>query len=114
MPRVGSSTISSAGFRASHFASTVFCWLPPESVQTGFVRRPYLSCSRSAQSAREAPLGAARDQAETLHAPERGERDVALDREVHDEPLQAAVLGHEADAGGHRPRRRARRKPAVR
>ena len=51
MPRVGSSTIRRVGFRASHFASTVFCWLPPESVQTGFVKRPYLSFSRTAQSA---------------------------------------------------------------
>ncbi len=50
IPRVGSSTIRSDGFRASHFASTAFCWLPPESVHTGSVSRPYLSWSRSAQS----------------------------------------------------------------
>ena len=60
MPRVGSSTISSRGLRASHFASTTFCWLPPESVQTGLVSLPYLSCRRSAQSRanrRSAPCG---------------------------------------------------------
>src|SRR5262245_7145611 len=35
MPRVGSSTSSTRGAVASHFASTTFCWLPPESVETG-------------------------------------------------------------------------------
>src|SRR6266511_3343359 len=50
MPRVGSSTIRSDGFRPSHFASTTFCWLPPDSDMTVFERLPYLSCSRSAQS----------------------------------------------------------------
>ena len=29
-PRVGSSKISTPGWVASHFASTTFCWLPPE------------------------------------------------------------------------------------
>src|SRR5262249_48385442 len=60
MPRVGSSTMINLGLRASHFASTVFCWLPPESVQTGLVRRPYFSWSRIAQSRanlRSAPPG---------------------------------------------------------
>ena len=104
MPRVGSSTISSVGLRASHFASTTFCWLPPESVQTGFVSRPYLSCSRSAQSRREPPLGAARDQPAAPDAVERRERDVALDREVHHQPLLAAVLGDEPDARRPSPR----------
>ena len=31
MPRVGSSTSRTSGLRASHFASTTFCWLPPDS-----------------------------------------------------------------------------------
>src|SRR5262245_54970760 len=60
MPRVGSSTIRSAGRRASHFASTTFCWLPPESVDTAFHRWPYLSWSRVTQSLakrRSAPCG---------------------------------------------------------
>ncbi len=62
IPRVGSSTISSVGSRASHFASTTFCWLPPESVQAGFVSLPYFSCSRMRPVPREVPLGSARDQ----------------------------------------------------
>ena len=51
MPRVGSSTISTAGLRPSHLASTTFCWLPPDSMATGSVSRPYLIFSRAAQSA---------------------------------------------------------------
>ena len=35
MPWVGSSRISTRGLVASHFDSTTFCWLPPESVLTG-------------------------------------------------------------------------------
>src|SRR5215469_13388948 len=51
MPRVGSSTISTVGLRPSHLASTTFCWLPPDSIATGSVSRPYLIFSRAAQSA---------------------------------------------------------------
>ena len=54
MPRVGSSTISTAGLRLSHLASTTFCWLPPDSMETGSVSRPYLIASRAAQSAASA------------------------------------------------------------
>ena len=48
------------------------------------------------------------------NAVERGERDVALDREVHHQALLAAVLGDERDAGGHRRRRRSRRQRLAR
>src|SRR6478609_4011780 len=34
MPRVGSSRISRSGSVNSHLASTTFCWLPPESLDT--------------------------------------------------------------------------------
>ena len=59
IPRVGSSTISSTGLRPSHFASTVFCWLPPDRRDTGSVSLPYLSFSRTAQSAANARSAAA-------------------------------------------------------
>ena len=39
------------GWRPSHLASTTFCWLPPDSMDTGSVSRPYLTLSRTAQSA---------------------------------------------------------------
>ena len=51
MPRVGSSTMRMEGRRPSHLASTTFCWLPPDSIDTGSVSRPYLTLSRTAQSA---------------------------------------------------------------
>src|SRR5205814_8539050 len=44
---------------------------------------------------REAALGAARDEAPALDAVERRERDVALDREIHHQPLLAPVLRNE-------------------
>ena len=106
MPRVGSSTISSAGWRPSHLASTTFCWLPPDSRDTGSVSRPYLMFSRTAQSAANARSAARPDQAALAQPAERGERHVLLHRHVHDQALLPAVLGDEADPGGHRGRRR--------
>ena len=47
MPRVGSSTISTRGSVDSHLARTTFCWLPPESVDTGSDSLPALTCSAS-------------------------------------------------------------------
>ena len=60
MPRVGSSTMSSAGWRPSHLASTTFCWFPPDSWDTGSMSRPYLRLSRTAQSAANARSAADR------------------------------------------------------
>src|ERR1700761_6067295 len=51
MPLVGSSTMSTAGLGPSHLARTTFCWLPPDSMATGSVSRPYLILSLAAQSA---------------------------------------------------------------
>ena len=59
MPRVGSSTISTRGLVDSHLASTTFCWLPPDSVDTGSVSRPALTCSRSRPVARPRARSAA-------------------------------------------------------
>src|SRR5262249_25824737 len=60
MPRGGSSTMSSAGRRPSHLARTTFCWLPPDSMDTGSVSRPYFSRSRWAQSVANARSAADR------------------------------------------------------
>ena len=73
MPRVGSSTIRSVGLRPSHLASTVFCWLPPESVQTGFVSFAYFSRRRSAQS---------RAKARSEPAEDRGRLDERVSRDA--------------------------------
>ncbi|WP_285549433.1 hypothetical protein [Actinoplanes regularis] len=37
-PFVGSSSRTAAGPVPSHFASSTFCWLPPESCSTGGLR----------------------------------------------------------------------------
>src|SRR4051794_1125270 len=52
----------------------------------------------------EPALARGADEAEASKPPQRRERDVAADRHLHHEPLLAAVLRHEADAGFHRPR----------
>src|SRR5471032_909776 len=51
IPRVGSSMINTLGPVASHFPSTTFCWLPPDSVPTGASRSLALSRRRLPQSA---------------------------------------------------------------
>ena len=106
MPRVGSSTISSAGWRPSHLASTTFCWLPPDSWDTGSMSRPYLRLQPDRPVGRERPFRRRPDQAALAQPAERGERHVLLHRHVHDQALLPAVLGDEADARGHRAGRR--------
>src|SRR3954454_2205584 len=51
MPRVGSSTMSTRGSVDSHLASTTFCWLPPDRVDTGSDSFPALTCSFFDQAA---------------------------------------------------------------
>ena len=106
MPRVGSSIISSEGPRASHLPSTTFCWFPPDSVETAFHSRPNFSWSRSAQVGGEVPLAGAADEAEPAQPAERGQRDVPVDAEVHDQALLPSVLGHQGDSRRHRGKRR--------
>ena len=96
----------------------------PRGSRPGPSSRWNLSCSRVAHSRASAVLGAAADQPERARARRSPrQRRVAGDREVHDEALLAAVLGHEADArrasrraagraaaAGRRPRRGRRRR----
>lgn len=51
MPRVGSSMMSRSGLRESHFASTTFCWLPPERVEATVSSAFVLTSRRLAQMA---------------------------------------------------------------
>ena len=101
MPRVGSSTISTFGLVASHLPSTTFCWLPPDSVPTLSPSRWYLSCSRAAHSSASEFSAPLRISPVRASARRRVSDDVAGDREVHHEPLLAAVLGDEAEPGTH-------------
>ncbi len=46
-PRVGSSTMRTRDSRASHFARTTFCWLPPLRAETGVSIEGVLTARRS-------------------------------------------------------------------
>ena len=98
MPRVGSSTTSSFGPVASHLASTIFCWLPPESVPPSLSRLPALTCRRPAQAPGRAVLRGGAEQARAGEPVADDEGEVAGDRHVDDQALLAAVLGDEAHA----------------
>ena len=96
-PRVGSSKISTPGWTASHFASTTFCWLPPER------KRASCSSERARSSTRAGELLDADRvrQPAPLLAAERAQRQqrVVADRLGEREALELAVLGDEAHAG---------------
>ena len=99
----------------SHLASTTFCWLPPDSVDTGSVEPRRLDLQPLASRSRaDAPLGAAEQQAEPAERPAPGQRGVALDRQLHHQALLAPVLGHQREPGGDRGRGRAGRRAAGR
>ena len=78
----------------------------PRARWPGWPELPVLELEPRAPVGGEAALRGRQDEPEAPEPPERRERDVARDRHLHDEPLLAAILRHEADAGGHRRRRR--------
>ena len=66
MPRVGSSKITTFGAIDSHFASTTFCWLPPDRVPTSVSMEAVRMSSaalRSVALRRSAPVRISRCQA---------------------------------------------------
>jgi hypothetical protein len=106
MPRVGSSTISTLRFGGQPLGEHDLLLVAAGQRADRVGERPYFSCSRSAQSDAR-PRSAA-----PLEHPERGQRragqpDVALDRQLHDQALLAAVLGDQREPGRHRGARRA-------
>ena len=113
MPRVGSSTISTRGSVASHLASTTFCWLPPDRVDTGSVepRRLDLQPLRPGRAAARRSA-AAEQQPEPAQRPPAGQGRVALDRQLHHQALLAPVLGHQREPRRDRRGRVARRAAA--
>ena len=50
MPRVGSSKISTSGRLNIHFASTTFCWLPPERLPAAWKMLEHFTPKRFAFS----------------------------------------------------------------
>src|SRR5262249_4766201 len=98
MPRVGSSMMRMRGSAASHFASTTFCWLPPESWRAGWSGPRALIPSRLMKS--RARLCSLRRSANAppgkLFVP--GGRNILGDGLRPDKALEAAILRHIGDA----------------
>src|SRR3954470_18029267 len=113
MPRVGSSTMSTFGLVASHFPSTTFCWLPPDSVPTLSPSRWYLSCRRAAHSSASefsAPLrispvrASARSRvSDTLRAIERSITSPCWRRSSGTKPSPARMAASGGPRGSCRP-----------
>ncbi len=98
MPRVGSSMISTRGSVAIHFASTTFCWLPPESCFTALLRAARADAEALDRlSSPERAFAAAIDDEGLGDAVEDRERDVLADGLRPDQALQAAILRHIGD-----------------
>ena len=90
---------------ASHFDRTTFCWLPPDSVLTGWsklrnFRRRRLRCGSTRPSSLRA-----HDQPGHRRLADHRQGRVGEDGEVHDQALAEPVLRHVGDAGRHRGRR---------
>ena len=86
----------------------------PRASRPGSSSRPYLSCSRSAQSAAKRRSAPRRDQAQPLHAPSEASATLRSIEKSITRPCCRRSSGTSADAGRHRRRRRARREaPAV-
>ena len=99
MPRVGSSTMSSAG-RPSHLARTTFCWLPPDSMddrvgEPAVLQPQPLGPIAGERAARRPP----RIRPPFRSPPSEASATLRRDRHVHDQALLAPVLRHEADPG---------------
>ena len=109
MPRVGSSTIRATGCGRAISPAPPSAGCRPRASRPGSSAFAYFKRSRRAQSFAKLRSKLRRISPPRRTRVERGERDVALDREIHHEALLAPVLGDETDAGCHRCRRRARR-----
>ena len=102
-PRVGSSAISTRGGRTSHFANSTFCWLPPESVETGASNEEVRMSSSCDERRRAAALAAPADDAARRELPQVRQGHVLAHRADHHEPLLLAALGQHRDAEPRRP-----------
>ena len=118
MPCVGSSKMSTSAPDSSHFASTTFCWLPPERYPIGLSSSGTLICEPLDQvrARRVAPGRGSAAAASRLSRNRRsvGRRDVLADRERVHGALVLPVLGQQHDSGPHRVARPAdRHRPAL-
>ena len=112
MPRVGSSKMIARGCIASHFASTTFCWLPPESEPTSVADARARGCRAAAARPRPAPLRRRAAPARLRRAPAScgSEMFSAIERSSTT-PLRLAVLRHQVDAPRRSRRAASRSRP---
>ncbi len=99
-PTVGESRISSFGSVASHLASTMRCWLPPDSVETASSGLPILTVSSPIQWLTRSDFLRVEIRSTTVDDPaEHGKHDVVGDRLRLDEAERQPVLRDIGDAG---------------
>ena len=100
-PRVGSSTIRMRGSRASHLASSTFCWLPPDRLRTCAGRSAWRCAGLDvALGDLRASPGVESSAVVGIGLEIRGD-DVGDDAEIDEEPAVLAVLGQHRDARRH-------------
>ena len=100
-PRVGSSSSSTSGSRASALASTTFCWLPPDSRLTGPPSAPLIESRSRSSSTTERSRSPRRRKPPRVSALEDAQGDVVVDGELEHQPFALAVLGDVEDALAH-------------
>ena len=99
IPCVGSSRMSTCGATASHRASTVFCWLPPERLRTGSSGERSLM-ERFWMDVRTVALMRPRSREIPLFMPgSAASAHVEPDRHVHEEGQLLPVLGDHGKPG---------------
>ena len=106
MPRVGSSTMSSAGLAAEPFGQDDLLLVAARQHGHRVGEPAVLEPQPLGPVGGERPFGRGPDEAALPQPGQRGERHVLLDRHVHDQALLAPVLRHVADPGRHRGRGR--------
>ena len=89
---------------ASHFARTIFCWLPPESPAAGCSMAEVRIRSFWKYAEGHRSFGRPADEWAAREAAQDGERGVPARAHGEHEPLALAILWHEAQAGPHRRR----------
>ena len=99
MPRVGSSKMIAFGFMASHFASTTFCWLPPDSEPVTLHNAGSPDVELASAPLSPLHLGVLLDDIGARVGVQVGQRDVLRDGKVEQETGALAVLRHKEHAG---------------
>ena len=102
-PRVGSSTIRTAGDTRSHFARATFCWFPPLRRATGS-SGPRQTIRSERQNATASACALRRSCRQPAPCRQSTAEDVVGDAHLEEESGLLAVLGQVADARPRSPR----------